>query len=161
MKNIAEMCANLPFGQSFGTNETGYYCLEQEPSETYSLSKRLFSFWQWKGEQLRERERWVESALAHASSSIGRNTYRSLYSMLPQIKPCVCLRDVMRGDIYCHSLAKAGRLIKLIADCRHPLPILYLSIYLSSFSLSLSLPLSLSLSLLFPSEWLWESPAPV
>lgn len=31
------MCANLPFGQSFGTLESGYYSLEQEPCETYSL----------------------------------------------------------------------------------------------------------------------------
>lgn len=36
-------------------------------------------------------------------------------SMLPHIKPRVCLQDVMREDIYCHCLRRAGCLIKLIA----------------------------------------------
>lgn len=87
------MCANLPFGQSFGTLETGYYSLEQEPRETYSLVQKALFLLAVKRRvsERRKREQGIESALARVSWSIGRKTYRSLYSTPTEIKPHVCL----------------------------------------------------------------------
>lgn len=74
----------------------------------------------WQSEELRvsEPQRGVVW-IGKATSLVMDGAWRE--SMLPRIKLCVCLQDVMREDIYCHCLRRAGCLIMLIAaSFAHP-----------------------------------------